>query len=92
MLSSKRAKEALQVVMSNSNLGPRERENLALPRLMSVRGAFKMHREARAKRKLWQFYVEHSLFEEATNTRTLVLQHLREAREHWRSALLHSVF
>jgi len=51
-----------------------------------------MHREARAKRKLWQFYVEHSLFEEATNTRTLVLQHLREAREHWRSALLHSVF
>jgi len=68
----------------------REATNLLEPASqarVSARRAFTFHREARAKHKLWLFYVEHNLFHEARNARTLMLEHLHSARAHWRAAL-----
>lgn len=56
-------------------------------RLADLREAFRLGRLARSHRGLWQFYLEHNLFDEASLTRTHMLNLLRLARLQWRLAL-----
>lgn len=55
--------------------------------MVAVREAFRHHREARRERQLYSFYVEHSLHDQADSSRRLTLGLLRDARQHWRTAL-----
>lgn len=63
------------------------REGVSRERASSVKQAFHLQRLARRYRDLWVFYVEHNLFEEARKARVVVIEHLRGAREQWRTAL-----
>ena len=56
-------------------------------RMDSVRRVFHYHRRARRHRQLWLWYVEHNLFEQASDERSLMIEQLRCARDQWRLAL-----
>lgn len=56
-------------------------------RMMAVREAFLQQRLAHQKRRLWRFYLEHNLFEEARDSRLLMIEHLRSACQQWRLTL-----
>lgn len=55
--------------------------------MTNVREAFRMRRLARAQRNLYDFYDEHSMFDEAGRSRRLMMHLLRTARTHWRCTL-----
>lgn len=56
-------------------------------KLHAVREAFRLQRMARDEHLLHGFYLEHNLFDEAEQTRTEMLDHLRTACQLWRTAL-----
>lgn len=56
-------------------------------RLTAVREAFRKRKLALGQRHLCSFYIEHNLLEEAVKSRKVMLQHLRDARRQWRTAL-----
>lgn len=56
-------------------------------RMKAVREAFLQQRLAHQKRRLWRFYLEHNLFEEARDSRLLMIEHLRSACQQWRVTL-----
>lgn len=56
-------------------------------RMAAVREAFLQQRLAHQKRRLWRFYLEHNLFEEARDSRLLMIEHLRSACQQWRLTL-----
>lgn len=56
-------------------------------KLNAVREAFRNRRLARSQRTLYSFYVEHNLFVQAVQSRTVMLLHLRDACRQWRTAL-----
>lgn len=55
--------------------------------LAAVREAFRHRRLASRQVRLYELYLEHNLFDEAHRARELMLDHLREARRQWRTAL-----
>jgi hypothetical protein len=66
----------------------RTRERTAVDaRMADVREAFRLRRLARGHRGLWNFYLEHNLFDDARDTRVRLIEILRQAREQWRRAL-----
>lgn len=56
-------------------------------RMTTVREAFRQRRLAHEQRHLWSFYLEHNLFEQARDSRQLMIEHLRCACQHWRLTL-----
>ena len=56
-------------------------------RMAAVREAFDLGRRAKTQRRLWSFYMEHNLFEEARDARVLMLELLRSASQQWRLTL-----
>lgn len=60
---------------------------MASHRMTSVREAFRLRRLAHTQRRLWTFYLEHSLFDEAHRARSAVLENLRKACSQWRFLL-----
>ena len=56
-------------------------------RMATLREAARQRSLAKTQRRLWFFYLEHSLFDEARKTRLLMLEHLRSAGQQWRSVL-----
>jgi hypothetical protein len=56
-------------------------------RMEAVRCAFRSRRLAREQSRLFGFYIEHNLLDEATRCRQQVLEHLRFARRQWQTAL-----
>ena len=56
-------------------------------RMAAARGLSRCLRQARVHRSLWLFYLEHNLFEQATDERTRMIGHLRGARQQWRLTL-----
>ena len=59
----------------------------ALPRMTTVREVFRQQRLAHRHHRAWQFYMEHNLFEQARDSRGLMLLHLRTACQQWRLTL-----
>lgn len=59
----------------------------ALQRMATVREAFRLRRLAGTQRRLWNFYIEHNLFDEARGAREESLDSLRRACHQWRLAL-----
>ena len=55
--------------------------------MTTVREAFRQRRLAQQKRHLWMFYLEHNLFEEARDSRQMMIEHLRSACRQWRLTL-----
>lgn len=60
---------------------------ITLSRRDTVREAFRLRRLASARHRLWFFYLEHNLFEEAARARQEVLECLRRACHQWRQVL-----
>ncbi len=56
-------------------------------RMTTVREAFHQQRLAHEQRHLWMFYLEHNLFDQARDSRLLMLGHLRSACQQWRLTL-----
>ena len=56
-------------------------------RMAAVREAFRRRRLAHEQRRLYDFYVEHSLLDQASSTRASMLDHLRAASGLWRTTL-----
>ena len=56
-------------------------------RMNTAREAFRLRRLASARHRLWFFYLEHNLFEEAARVRQEVLEFLRRACHQWRRIL-----
>jgi hypothetical protein len=56
-------------------------------RMAAVREAFRLQRLARASRRLWVFYLEHNLFDQARDCRQTMIGHLRDACQQWRLTL-----
>ncbi len=60
---------------------------IAAHRMTTVREAFRLRRLAGTQRRLWIFYVEHNLFDEARDARQQMLDSLRRACHQWRLVL-----
>lgn len=60
---------------------------LSRHRMTSMREALRLHRLARAHQRLWFFYLEHNMFELAITSRSVMIQHLRDACQQWRLTL-----
>ena len=56
-------------------------------RMAAVHDAFRNRRLAREQSRMFDFYVEHNLLDEACRCREQVLDHLRFARRQWQTAL-----
>ncbi len=56
-------------------------------RMATVREAFRLSRQAKAQRRVWAFYMEHHLMEQAREARVLMLLLLRSAGQQWRLTL-----
>jgi len=56
-------------------------------RLSTVREAFHQKRLAHDQRRLSMFYLEHNLFEQARDSRQLMIGHLRSACQQWRQTI-----
>ena len=56
-------------------------------RMVAVRDAFRNRRLAREQSRLFDFYVEQNLLDEASRCREQMLDHLRFARRQWQTAL-----
>jgi uncharacterized membrane protein YtjA (UPF0391 family) len=54
---------------------------------VSVREAFHQKRLAHDQRRLSMFYLEHNLFEQARDSRQLMIGHLRSACQQWRQTI-----
>jgi len=52
---------------------------MVLHRMTAMREAFRLRRVAHVQRRLWMFYMEHSLLEEARRARSAVLDNLATA-------------
>lgn len=64
-----------------------KKRDMVARRMRCVREAFRCHRVAQAHRDLWRFYREHTLFEQAHESRLVTMRYLRSARRHWRVTL-----
>jgi hypothetical protein len=60
---------------------------LARQRIDSMREAFRHRRLADQQARLWAFYMEHNLFDQAVSSRRALIDHLRAACEEWRRTL-----
>jgi hypothetical protein len=58
-----------------------------LPRMTTVREGFRQQRLAHRHHRAWLFYLEHNLFDQARESRGLMLRHLRGACQQWRLTL-----
>ncbi len=58
-----------------------------LQRMTAMRESHRQRRLALAQRRLWLFYVEFNLFEQALECRQLMLAHLRSACQQLRRTL-----
>jgi uncharacterized membrane protein YtjA (UPF0391 family) len=56
-------------------------------RVSTVREAFHQKRLAHDQRRLSMFYLEHNLFEQARDSRQLMIGHLRIACQQWRQTI-----
>ena len=56
-------------------------------RVSTVREAFHQQRLAHDQRRLSMFYLEHNLFEQARDSRELMIGHLRSACQQWRQTI-----
>lgn len=56
-------------------------------RVSTVREAFHQQRLAHVQRRLSMFYLEHNLFEQARDSRQLMIGHLRSACQQWRQTI-----
>ncbi len=56
-------------------------------RVSTVREAFHQQRLAHVQRRLSMFYIEHSLFDQARDSRQLMIGHLRSACQQWRQTI-----
>ena len=56
-------------------------------RVSTVREAFHQQRLAHVQRRLSMFYLEHNLFEQARDSRQLMIGHLRIACQQWRQTI-----
>ncbi|MCU0863385.1 MAG: hypothetical protein MUC36_06320 [Planctomycetes bacterium] len=69
------------------NASPSPRSPAHHVRMEAVRCAFRSRRLAHEQSRLFGFYIEHNLLDEACRCREQVLEHLRFARRQWQTVL-----